>query len=154
MRIHLSSVNSYLFYTAGEKIAQKFAVNSHGFTVGIFKSLKDEIDTSLISNCFEKLLFPHSYSSPEEYAIALLTSKVKYIFVPALAFDHSGHRLGRGRGYYDKCIYIVKQFLNRPQIIGLSLTCQVFDAIPRESHDQTVDLIMTPDTDISLKLCL
>lgn len=60
-------------------------------------------------------------------------------FVPALAVDHAGHRLGRGAGYYDRAL------------TGYSgLTCAVvfteelLPALPVEEHDVPVDLALTP----------
>lgn len=147
---YLKLVDSNVFHIAGKEIAERFirSQSSRELTIGIFKNFDREIDTSIFINYFKKILFPHSYRSPEEYAADILKFDTKYVFVPALAFDNFGNRLGRGRGYYDRCISVMKQSQNCPCIIGLGLSFQIFDAIPNKPHDQKVDLIMTPNTDI------
>lgn len=58
---------------------------------------------------------------------------IDLIIVPGMAFDKEGHRLGRGKGYYDR-------FLSRPNImstykIGICLPHQLVESIPTEAHD-------------------
>jgi 5-formyltetrahydrofolate cyclo-ligase len=63
-------------------------------------------------------------------------------FIPGLAFDEEGFRLGRGGGYYD-C------FLNeappRLACIGLMLSCQAVAKIPREAHDARLRSVLTEE---------
>ncbi len=63
------------------------------------------------------------------------------ILVPGLAFDHRGHRLGRGGGFYDR-------FLARlgPQIlrIGVCMDEQIIGAVPCADHDQRVHVVLSP----------
>ncbi|MCK9159858.1 MAG: 5-formyltetrahydrofolate cyclo-ligase [Bacteroidaceae bacterium] len=58
--------------------------------------------------------------------------------VPGMAFDKEGHRLGRGKGYYDKLL---------PQIatpkIGICFPFQLVDKVPIESQDVKMDFIIT-----------
>ena len=63
------------------------------------------------------------------------------ILVPGVAFDRRGHRLGYGRGYYDRALAA------RPQArrIGLCHSFQLVEALPEEAHDEPVDYIVTPD---------
>ena len=62
------------------------------------------------------------------------------IFVPGLAFTPAGVRLGRGGGFYDR-------LLANPNLravkIGVCFSVQIFDEIPREPHDCTVDFVIT-----------
>jgi 5-formyltetrahydrofolate cyclo-ligase len=58
--------------------------------------------------------------------------------IPGMAFDREGHRLGRGRGYYDR-------FLSRvPYIykIGVCFPSQLVDNVPTDSHDILMDCIV------------
>ena len=58
--------------------------------------------------------------------------------VPGMAFDSAGHRLGRGKGYYDR-------FLSRvPNIykIGLCFSWQIVDSVPSDAHDVRMDMII------------
>lgn len=59
------------------------------------------------------------------------TGNYDLIIVPGVAFDKNGHRLGRGRGYYDRflCKY--------PNVkrIGLCFDFQMVTEVPIDQHD-------------------
>ena len=58
--------------------------------------------------------------------------------IPGLGFDLSGHRLGRGGGYYDRLLDGATGLKT-----GVGYDCQIFDAIPCEPHDVGVDYVVT-----------
>jgi 5-formyltetrahydrofolate cyclo-ligase len=63
------------------------------------------------------------------------------IVVPGVAFDLSGHRIGYGKGFYDR-------FLQHPHrkahLVGLCHDFQLIDgAIPAEGHDIRMEVIVT-----------
>lgn len=60
------------------------------------------------------------------------------ILIPGIAFDRLGHRIGSGKGYYDR-------FLTRTNAvrIGLSYAFQIIDRVPAEPHDMKMDWIVT-----------
>ena len=65
-----------------------------------------------------------------------------FIFVPALAFNLEGARLGRGKGYYDRFLAKLpedKQFC----ICGVCFTICVTKAIPVEENDFFVNHLLT-----------
>jgi 5-formyltetrahydrofolate cyclo-ligase len=77
------------------------------------------------------------------------------IIVPGLAFDRSGHRLGRGKGYYDRFLSELKNSSagNNSQnitIVGLCVKEQLVDHIPTEDYDQKVDAICTGNSYIRI----
>jgi 5-formyltetrahydrofolate cyclo-ligase len=110
--------------------------------VGIFKSRPREIDTQPWREYFTSALLPGP--DPEAYAQVLLDAGVKTLFVPGLAFDMQGGRLGRGGGYYDRCIAALRRSQSAPQIIGLCLQEQVVPKVPMETHDQKMDILLSP----------
>ncbi len=67
------------------------------------------------------------------------------VITPGAAFDKKGHRLGRGKGYYDRFLSKLKESLeNNHQnvtVMGLCLTEQLVDHVPVENFDQKVDVI-------------
>ena len=67
-------------------------------------------------------------------------SMIDMVTVPGLGFDTRGHRLGRGRGFYDR-------FLSNPNFTGticaLGFEEQTVDFIPEDSHDIKVDMLVT-----------
>lgn len=67
------------------------------------------------------------------------------IFVPGLAFDRAGNRLGYGRAYYDQFLAGTKALK-----IGLAFALQIVEDVPVAPHDQRVDMIITEQEVISL----
>ncbi|MBQ9874088.1 MAG: 5-formyltetrahydrofolate cyclo-ligase [Thermoguttaceae bacterium] len=63
------------------------------------------------------------------------------LIVPGLAFDRSGRRLGRGAGYYDRYIPLL-----RPSaiIVGYCLDEQLVERVPTDRYDARVDFVATP----------
>lgn len=63
-------------------------------------------------------------------------------FIPGLAFDKEGFRLGRGGGYYDGFLSEAPQRLAR---IGLMFSCQAVAKVPREPHDAQLRKVLTEE---------
>ncbi len=77
---------------------------------------------------------------PQE-SVRVPSTKIQVVFVPLLAYDSSGHRLGFGKGFYDKFL----SSLTQPTIkVGLSFFSPE-NEIPFESHDVPLDYCITPD---------
>lgn len=62
------------------------------------------------------------------------------VLVPALAVDRRGHRLGRGRGYYDRALGGIP----RDRIFAVIYDDELVDEVPVESHDVPVGGAVTP----------
>ena len=62
------------------------------------------------------------------------------ILLPGVTFDRRGNRLGRGGGYFDRFLSRVPASVPR---VGLAFKFQVVARLPRESHDQTVERVIT-----------
>ena len=67
------------------------------------------------------------------------TGDFDLIVVPGMAFDKEGHRLGRGRGYYDR---FLAQHPQSPTI-GLCFDFQLVPHVPSEPHDRPINEILT-----------
>jgi 5-formyltetrahydrofolate cyclo-ligase len=66
---------------------------------------------------------------------------IDVIYMPGLAFDREGHRLGYGGGYYDKFIASVGN--PRPMLVAVAFAEQVVESVPSEPHDALVDVVVT-----------
>lgn len=64
--------------------------------------------------------------------------KIELIIVPAVAYDSSGNRIGRGKGYYDRMLVETKATK-----IGIAYDFQLIDDIEPSPHDIPVDIIIT-----------
>jgi 5-formyltetrahydrofolate cyclo-ligase len=60
--------------------------------------------------------------------------------LPGAAFDPHGGRLGMGGGHYDR---LLAELAEETLRIGVCFSCQVVPKVPRESHDEPVDLVIT-----------
>ena len=66
------------------------------------------------------------------------------VVTPGLAFDQGLHRLGRGRGYYDRFLARLRAAPGvRSVAVAFCLDEQVVDDLPRDDRDQPVDGIVT-----------
>jgi len=68
------------------------------------------------------------------------TGEFDLIVVPGMAFDKKGHRLGRGRGYYDR--FLAKH--SHTHTIGICFDFQLVPEVPAEPHDHPVNEVLTP----------
>jgi 5-formyltetrahydrofolate cyclo-ligase len=68
------------------------------------------------------------------------------IFMPLLAFDARGTRLGMGGGYYDRALAFRRQRLHwaGPALIGIAYDAQQQPRLPAQLHDVRLDGIVTP----------
>ena len=64
------------------------------------------------------------------------------LLVPLAAFDRRGHRIGYGRGYYDKALAALDA-VHRRRAIGVAFAAQEVAAVPDEPHDRRLDAVLT-----------
>ncbi|PWV95538.1 5-formyltetrahydrofolate cyclo-ligase [Paenibacillus cellulosilyticus] len=69
------------------------------------------------------------------------------VFVPGLAFDQEGGRLGYGAGfydrYYDRLLKLVSSEGDMPLWAGCCYETQLVSAVPMDSHDARMDAVVT-----------
>lgn len=59
--------------------------------------------------------------------------------IPGMAFDAEGHRLGRGKGYYDRFLAKLSPSTYK---IGLCFFWQLVDHVPTDEHDIPMDEVI------------
>ena len=78
---------------------------------------------------------------------------IDIVVVPGMAFDAQGHRLGRGRGYYDRFLSSLGTVLNESsdvnslrtvpiELIGVCFDFQKVDEVPVDAFDIAVDEVI------------
>ena len=70
---------------------------------------------------------------------ALALKDIDTVIVPGLAFDRNHHRLGRGKGYYDRFLSILPK---RVTTVGLAFDFQLTESLPTEAHDMRLQQII------------
>ena len=65
------------------------------------------------------------------------------VLTPGLAFDRSFNRLGRGRSYYDRFFSKLDEAGSDYTAVGLCMTCQLVEAVPADTWDKMLDMLLT-----------
>ncbi len=68
--------------------------------------------------------------------------EIDFMLVPAVAYNKTGHRLGRGGGYYDR---FLAGRATEAFSCGVAFECQVLEEIPLREHDCGVDALVTEE---------
>lgn len=132
-------------------------------TILLYHSMKDEVHTHSFIEKWSKhktIILPvvvgdmlelRHFTGPEDlkpgsYGIAEPTGKlftdytaVDIAVIPGVAFDLSGHRLGHGKGYYDKLL----PKLSTAVKAGICFPFQLVEEVPTEPFDIPMDIIIT-----------
>ena len=110
---------------SGEKTIILPVVDGDRLRLALFEG-----EQSLRRNAAMNLYEPQGADYPSSQTVELA-------IVPGIAFDRSNHRIGRGRGYYDRLL---------PQLntynIGVCFDFQLFDSIPNEEHDVSMEEVV------------
>lgn len=90
-------------------------------------------------------LVVNSYGIQEPATAEIDISQASALIIPALRVGRDGSRLGRGAGYYDRALADVPTHKSGGPIrICLVFDDEVDDYVPSESHDELIDVIVTP----------
>lgn len=68
--------------------------------------------------------------------------RASLVFVPALAADHRGVRLGRGAGYYDRSLSLAAA---SARLIAVVRDAELVPELPAEPHDVRMTGALTPE---------
>lgn len=133
-------------------------------TILMYYSLPDEVDTHAAINALvadgKKVLLPvvtgkdsmilRQYSGPSDLrkgAFDIMEpvgetfddyEKIELAVVPGMAFDAEGHRLGRGRGYYDRFLALLPHTYK----LGICFDFQKVEHVPVGPTDIGMDEIL------------
>ncbi len=131
-------------------------------TVLLYAPLPDELDVLPLMSDGKRFCFPR-YQADRVYAAAWVESveamvagkfgileppaealeipahEVDLVIVPGLAFGKDCHRLGRGRGFYDRWL---RELAGHK--IGVGYDHQLIETVPREEHDVQLGGVATP----------
>lgn len=129
-------------------------------SIGSYISMKDEVDLSFIGFESKKIFLPAYDAESKDYYMARVTSKsdlregkfgilepkedcerakkneIDLWFIPGRAFDKTGNRLGRGRGFYDRLLAEESGIK-----VGVPPNGQFFDEVPVDDWDVKMNFL-------------
>lgn len=65
---------------------------------------------------------------------------IDFFFVPGIAFDRHGGRLGHGKAYFDR---LLRHARPDATLAALAFECQLVERVPMAAHDVWMDLVIT-----------
>lgn len=68
----------------------------------------------------------------------IAVKSIALVFLPGVAYDKGGNRLGWGKGVYDRLFEA-----SNATLVGLAYEFQIVDEIPKEEHDLVMDYVVT-----------
>lgn len=83
------------------------------------------------------------FAEPHGPAVSL--APVDLIVVPALAIDHSGNRLGKGKGFYDRALAEIEA-----PLVAVVYEHELLDSLPAQPHDHPVNFAVTQSQTLRL----
>lgn len=134
-------------------------------TVLLYHPLADEVDVRPLLQAAlddgKQVLLPvvvgddlllRSYAGPNQMAVGAFGileptgdvfapagyDRIDLVVVPGMAFDSDGHRLGRGRGYYDRLLPRIRH----ARRVGVCFPFQLVEQVPSEVHDVVMDQVI------------
>lgn len=86
----------------------------------------------------------HNISEPFSWR-RIGARQLDVLFLPLVAYDSKGVRLGMGGGYYDATLaYLInRRHLRKPKLIGIAYDCQQAPELPAEVWDVRLDGVLT-----------
>lgn len=119
-----------------ELISLAHAQNKHVFLPTV---VRDDLELHLFTG--DEGMHEGCFSIKESDGPILTSDKyseIQLAIIPGMGFDLDGHRLGRGKGYYDRLLTQL-----HTHTIGLAFPFQLFESLPVESHDKNVEMVLT-----------
>jgi 5-formyltetrahydrofolate cyclo-ligase len=85
-------------------------------------------------------LAPGSFSIHEPTGLSQDLKDIDLMLLPALAIDHQGFRLGKGKGFYDRVLSETRP----SHVFAVIFDSEYLTSLETEPHDQKVDGFVTP----------
>lgn len=159
-----------------QKMAMDLLIYRNSKTIGLYANFNNEVSTSLLFDGSmkegKKVLFPYIMEEKKEliftpvqgldelmqgpFGIMAPCNKdgknhigeAELLFIPGVAYDLKGGRIGYGGGFYDRSL---GKLVKRPFIAALAYELQIVDEVPVRPHDIRVDVIITEQRVITCK---
>ena len=108
-------------------------------------NLRAHLLVSTAAACALAGLYLSVPASPRGNATAALLDpgQMTLVVTPLVGFDHRGHRLGMGGGWYDRSFAFRRDRAAPPWLVGAAFDTQRVDALDRADWDIPLDAVCT-----------
>lgn len=125
----------------------RWAWNS-GVSVAVPRSCKEDrfLELYMVTDPDDLQKGAYGIMEPDPERVEPCDEVPDVIWVPGLAFDRRGGRLGYGGGYYDRLqerFAAGRQTEPKPLWIGLGYELQIMEQVPADRHDLRLDGLVT-----------
>jgi 5-formyltetrahydrofolate cyclo-ligase len=136
-----------MFYlSCGSEVITDFMINS---AIGVGKTITvPAVEKSIAGKMHAMKIFKLENACQTVYGVRqpeikpdniIEKNSIDLIFVPGLAFDVFGYRIGYGKGYYDRWL----ENVSLEKIVGLAYDFQIINRLPIKKQDLPVGIIVT-----------
>ena len=145
----VSIIKSWDIFIQAKNIMLFYPINNE---ISLLDLLKDDSKNFYFPVVAGKTMYPVAYSENSGFCTGAFGIKVPIgekfedfsifdlIFVPGLAVDNYGYRIGYGKGYYDRFLKKISNKCVKAIPIHSNL---LFEKLPSEKHDVYCDFIVT-----------
>jgi 5-formyltetrahydrofolate cyclo-ligase len=102
-----------------------------------------ELEFSTTAGVDALVVAKYGLREPATGEASVAIDQIAMFFVPGVAFDRQGGRIGWGKGHYDATLVKAAPDAKR---IGLAFECQVVEHVERDAHDVRMHAIVTEVT--------
>ena len=175
MRVRRKQASPAFCQTASETICRMIRSESlviHSSRIALYVATRNEVNLELLlSGLPNKAFYWPKIRAGRKKAMSFVAAREDYwqlnrygipeplgydfvprwtldlVFLPLLAFDRRGGRLGMGGGYYDRAFAFcrIPHSLGRTLLIGVAYAFQEVKKVPREKSDVRLDYIVTEE---------
>ena len=153
IKINFSKLIEFLnLKISSKKIGIYYPIGSEVSTIMLIKNLRNKkyiISLPVIEKNFRMSFYEwnensalkiNNFGIPEPFKLKKITPSV--LIIPTVAFDANLNRLGYGGGFYDRYINKIERS-KKILKIGLALSCQKINKVPKNKFDKKMDYIFT-----------
>lgn len=135
--IYKNSKNIMIFYPLSEEINLLPLLNDNK---NFYLPRVKEDNLEVCKYTYNDNLCKSCYNISEPTCSPVSSNILDIVFVPALAADNNGNRLGYGKGFYDRFLSILSTKTKSAVVIPEEL---VFNEIPVDKFDVPCDFVIT-----------
>lgn len=143
--LYRNSRSIALYSPIGNEVATE-RIRDHALLAGkklFYPKLGKEEDLALVQIESADELRPARYGVLEPTGRRIMTVRDQedlLVFVPGVAFDARGNRLGRGKGWYDRVLGLLGP---ASRLVALAYEFQIVQEVPAETWDRRVHYVIT-----------